>query len=441
MEPKEKTIEKVGRSVTLKGFIIGTLTLLLLIPGAMIQELIHEREKRSIETTEKINAKWSNAQTLTGPVLVIPYTITTTDEKNKTVVKNHEMTITPSVLDIDCRLMPEERHYGIYKTILYRSDITLKGVFPRPDSLFAEGAIIHTDKARIRIGISDLRGITNNIDFETNGKHFSAEAGGNKQDAIGQSLLVNIGDQLADKQSLSFNCKMKMNGSSEINFIPIGRDTKVNVSGAWTSPGFTGNFSPDYHISNGNFSAKWNVLHFNRSIPECWTDQQVDAFSESCFGVSLVDPVNHYQQNMRSAKYAIMFIALTFVVFFFVEIITKKKIHPIQYLLVGIALILFYSLLLSISEQTGFVTAYAIATVATITLIASYVKTIFKNTTHTLMLAGFLAALYGFLFVILQLEDTALLIGSIGLFVILATLMFFSRKIEWYKPDEEKTDA
>ena len=172
-----------------------------------------------------------------------------------------------------------------------------------------------------------------------------------------------------------------------------------------------------------------------------WIDGQANSFDDASFGVNLVDPVNHYQQNMRSAKYAIMFIALTFVVFFFVEILTKKRIHPIQYLLVGLALILFYSLLLSISEQINFGIAYLIASLATIGLITAYAHSIFKNKVQTGALTGMLALLYIFLYVILQLEDVALLIGSIGLFIILGVIMFFSRKINWYKEEETEENS
>ena len=163
----------------------------------------------------------------------------------------------------------------------------------------------------------------------------------------------------------------------------------------------------------------------------------METFEDASFGVNLIDPVNHYQQNMRSAKYAFMFIALTFVVFFFVEILTKKRIHPIQYLLVGIALILFYSLLLSISEQINFGIAYLVASIATIGLITAYTHSIFKNKMQTGGLAAMLCMLYIFLYVVLQLEDIALLIGSVGLFIILGIIMFFSRKINWYKQEEE----
>jgi len=176
-------------------------------------------------------------------------------------------------------------------------------------------------------------------------------------------------------------------------------------------------------------------MHFNRSIPETWDNDKSMYFDHSSFGVKLVEMVDHYQQNMRSAKYALMFIALTFVVFFFVEVLTKKKIHIIQYLLVGIALILFYSLLLSISEQIGFALAYLIAGIATIGLISSYVYSIFKSIIQTGLLSFILCILYTFLYVILQLEDLALLIGSIGLFTILGVIMYLSKKINWYKEE------
>ena len=220
-----------------------------------------------------------------------------------------------------------------------------------------------------------------------------------------------------------------LKGSSNINFIPVGKTTQVQMNGAWKSPGFIGSFTPQYSSDDKGFSAKWEILHYNRNIPETWTDNELKSFGETSFGVNLVDTLDQYQQNMRSAKYSLMFIALTFVVFFFVEILTGKKIHPIQYLLVGIALILFYSLLLSVSEQINFGKAYLLASIATIGLIAAYAQSIFKNRMHTTILASFLGILYIFLYVVLQLEDLALLFGSAGLFVILGVIMYFSRKM------------
>lgn len=437
-----KGTEKASQTITIKALVIGVLTLFLLIPGLMVQDLIQERKNRSVETIEKINAKWSNAQTICGPILCIPYTATYTDIDNKTVRSQHVLKITPEELNIDARLFPEERHYGIYKAILYKSEIDITGQFDKRASLQLENSTIHWNNAYITIGLSDLRGITDNIGFILDGRSYTAEATGSSDKQSGKILTVAIGDSLSQGtiHPLNFNYKLKLNGSSNISFIPIGKTSKVQVAGAWKSPSFIGNFSPEHTITDEGFEASWSILRFNRNIPDMWTDNYVDSFYDSSFGVNLVDPVDHYQQNMRSAKYAIMFIALTFVVFFFVEILTRTRIHPIQYLLVGIALILFYSLLLSISEQINFAAAYLIASVAIIGLITAYTHSIFKNKTQTGALALFLFILYLFLYVILQLEDVALLIGSIGLFIILAVIMYFSRKINWYKQEDSEKD-
>lgn len=439
METTIKKAGKINQSITFKALVIGFLTIILLIPGIMIQDLIRERQDRSVETIEKINAKWSNAQTICGPVLTIPYTTTHMDANNKTVLQEHTISITPENLNIDTQLFPEERYYGIYKTILYKSEIDLSGNFDKINYQKTDNSTIHWEQAYLTIGVSDLRGITENISFTLDNKLYPVEAAGNYDRLMGKILVVSLNnaDTHLTGQPLNFNCKIKLNGSSNINFIPIGKTSKVHVAGTWKSPGFIGNFSPEHTITENGFDANWSVLRFNRSIPETWIDNQVDTFEDASFGVNLIDPVNHYQQNMRSAKYAIMFIALTFVVFFFVEILTKKRIHPIQYLLVGIALILFYSLLLSISEQINFGIAYLIASIATIGLITAYTHSIFKNKMQTGGLAAMLCMLYIFLYVVLQLEDIALLIGSVGLFIILGIIMFFSRKINWYKQEEE----
>lgn len=434
-----KRIEnKFSQSLTVKAFMIAFLSLLLLIPNALIIDLIQERQNRSIETIDKINDKWSQSQTICGPILTIPFTKTYLNEKKETVQSEHELHLTPENLTIHTQLFPEERHYGIYKTILYKSEIRMSGQLPDLNHLKNEdkNSVIHYDEAFLSLGISDLRGLTNEINFQINGKSYPVETGGSDR-ISGKKLVIALPHLLTlDPESIyTFECKLNLNGSSHIDFIPIGNTSKVEVEGAWKDPGFTGSFTPDYTLTENGFKASWSVLSFNRSIPASWIDTTSD-FEDTSFGVNLVETVDHYQQNMRSSKYSLMFIALTFVVFFFVEVLTKKRIHPIQYLLVGLALILFYSLLLSISEQVNFALAYLISSIATIALITGYTSGIFKNKTQTGILALILSVLYLFLYVVLQLEDVALLIGSIGLFIILGIIMYFSQKIKWYKAEE-----
>jgi inner membrane protein len=434
-KPEGKAIQlltSISQSLTLKGIIIGILSLLLLIPNVMIQELIREREGRSKETIRKINEKWSLSQTICGPVLTIPFTTTYAEKDKETKTEQHLLYLTPENLNIATRLFPEERYYGIYKTIVYKSETHLSGQFAPVNQLSIENSVLHFDKAYISVGLSDLRGVTDYLDFNLNSKQYTAEIG-NSNSLMDKRLVINPEGVITPDttEAFRFECDLNLNGSSSINFIPIGNTTRVKIDGEWKSPGFIGRFSPEYTLDDKNFNASWNILSFNRSIPESWIDNDIEDIGHSSFGVTLVDTVNQYQQNMRSAKYAFMFIALTFVVFFFVEVLTKKRIHPIQYLLVGIALILFYSLLLSISEQINFAVAYLIAGLATITLITTYAYSIFRNKTQTGILAFILSVLYVFLYVVLQLEDIALLIGSIGLFIILGIIMYVSRKINW----------
>lgn len=440
--------KKFTQSLTFKGFIIGALVLLLLIPQGMILSLIDERKERSLETIEKINDKWSNPQTLCGPILSIPYQLKKTEteiietkenkpeKREKTSYENHILHIAPEQLNIDVQLLPEEKHYGIYKTILYKSDISINGKFKKLNEEDTTKYNFQWEKAYITLGLSDLKGVNNLVDFKLAGQALDVEAGGSYNNEKQLIMAIPNLKELYESESIAFQGRMNLKGSGSISFIPIGKNTQVEVKGDWKTPSFIGSFSPDSEIGD-HFTAKWNVLHFNRNIPEAWVDDySYESFYDSYFGVNLINAVDHYQQNTRSAKYALMFIALTFVVFFFVEALTKRKIHPLQYLLVGIALILFYSLLLSISEQINFAIAYLIASIATIGLISAYAHSIFKNKTQTGILTALLCGLYIFLFVILQLEDVALLIGSIGLFVILGIIMYVSRKINFYKESE-----
>jgi len=224
-----------------------------------------------------------------------------------------------------------------------------------------------------------------------------------------------------------------LKGSQHLFFIPGGKTTDITLESDWKSPSFTGAFLPDEReVNEEGFKASWNILHLNRNFPQFWTGNKY-AVEESAFGTELLLPVDNFLRSHRVARYAVLFLALTFLVFFFVEVLNHALIHPIQYLLVGVALIVFYVLLLSISEHIAFNWAYLIATAATLGLITTYTVSILKSRKLGMLLFSILAVLYTFIFILIQLEDYALLIGSIGLFVILAIVMYFSRKIDWYE--------
>ena len=422
-------------SVMLKIFAIGFLTLLLMIPVALVSDLVTERQSRQEEAAAEIASKWGGAQRITGPMLTIPYdTYELNKEGERINLFRSYAHFLPEALGIQGTLQPELRYRGIYEVPVFKTELQLEGFFNAPLLNLNEAHTeIHWDESYLTLGISDLRGINQSIDFRWNGQSMVSEPGTRTGGMIPTG--VTIAGPLEGEPTAGtypFSISLSLNGSENLSFIPMGRETKAELKSSWTDPGFDGAFLPvDREISAEGFSASWKVLELNRNYPQQWTNREVN-FEASAFGVNLVTPVETYQVAERSTKYAILFIILTFGVFFFIEILRKMRVHPIQYILVGFGLSLFYLLLLSLSEHLGFCMAYILASLAIVVLITAYTQSIFRNTRMALIMGSFLAALYGFLYILLQLQDYALLVGSIGLFAILATVMILSRKVDWY---------
>ncbi len=422
------------QSVGLRLFIIAGLSLVLLIPATLIILLINEREQRRDHAILEVSEKWGQSQIIAGPVLTIPYrrAVSSNDGKTVTTVMENAHFL-PDQLQVTGELVPEIRHRGIYDVVLYQSDLQLTGTFTAPN--FGELSIapenILWQEAVFALGISDLKGIRETIVIKWNDVDHIANPGIESKDVLFSGISTKLAVQPATP-GYSFSVGLKLNGSGELQFLPVGKETKVNIAAAWGNPSFVGSFLPvTREVRHDRFSAVWSVLHLNRNYPQQWLGPRQELLA-SAFGVKLLLPIDEYQKTTRSAKYAIMFIALTFLAFFMTEILNKKILHPIQYLLVGFALLVFYTLLLSISEYLHFNQAYLIASAAVVLLISAYTRGMLQNNLITLIIGGILVLLYGFLFVILQLQDYALLLGSIGLFVILALVMYLTRNIDWF---------
>ncbi len=402
----------------------------------MVQDLIRERELRMDDAINEVSSKWGGPQTLAGPVLSIPYNRYTKDEKDHIIRTIEYAHFLPEEINIESKINPEMRYRGIYEVVVYNSANEVKGHFKNPD--FTELSIADNDiiwkDAFLSLGISDMRGIKENILIKWNGISYSMNPGIETKDVLesGVSMRIPVNSSDSIGQGFSFSFGLKLNGSRQLNFVPVGKENIVKASSSWGTPSFDGNFLPDErNITTTGFDAKWKVLHLNRNYPQQWKGNS-QRIADSEFGVTLLLPVDEYQKTTRSAKYAVMFIALTFLIFFFVEILNKKRIHPVQYLLVGLALCIFYTLLLSLSEHLGFGWSYIIASISVILLITFYISAILKEKRLTLITGLLLSLLYGFIYTIIQLEDYALLMGSIGLFLVLSIIMFLSRKIKWY---------
>ena len=236
---------------------------------------------------------------------------------------------------------------------------------------------------------------------------------------------------------MTFSTQLNLKGSEQLQFIPVGETTSVHLKSKWPSPSFNGAFLPaTREITENGFTAAWSILHLNRNYPQFWVGKQYKV-SDSSFGLKLVITADKYQKSIRISKYALVFIIFTFAAFFVSEIISKRRIHPIQYILVGLAVILFYVLLLAISEHLNFDVAYILSAVAITTIITGYSRGISKNNLFAVTVCGLLVFLYAYLYIVLQLEDYALIMGSIGLFVVLTTVMYITRKIDWYSLDKD----
>lgn len=439
MEKENSLFEKVStwlrNSVMLKLLTITILMLLLLIPSAMIQDVISERQNLQQEAISEVSSKWANSQELNGPILTIPllYEFEKDDKMVETIVYQY---VLPQALNINGILKPQKLRRGIYEVVVYDSDLKVNGTF-NMDISFDENHLkeIQYEKAFLTIGFSDLRGIGNNINFKWGNENLKVESGSKITDLVSSGITIYpkaIKSQLGS--SIDFDFSVDLQGSQDLTFVPVGGTTQVNLQSEWSSPSFKGNFLPkNREVDEAGFTANWNVLELNRNYPQSWSGRIMkDKMDASAFGVNLLNEVDDYKKSQRSAKYSVMTIALTFLVFFLVEVINKKRIHPFQYILVGLALCLFYVLLVSISEHSNFDLAYAISTFGIVGMISFYALYIIKARKLVIILVLTLIGIYGFVYVTLQLADYSLLIGSIGLLIILGLTMFFTRKIDWY---------
>jgi inner membrane protein len=415
---------------------IFIIIMFLQIPQFFINEMVHERQGRQNEVSEQIMKTYGNSQTVAGPILAIPYkSLETTNEKEKPYFIKRYAYIMPENLEIIASLKPDTKRVSIFNVSTYESAITAKGNFKNINwqKLNIASEDVYWNDVRMLIGISDYKGLLQQATVTWDGKQYTAEAGFEDKTVLDNALQIAIPISIAELQTEhNFTCSLALRGTKSLDFIPVANQTNVSVETKWSAPRFTGNY-PATH--NNDFDkkpliAKWSVLGINKNFPQIWKNQSV-VFNNDAFGISLIEPIDSYAKTIRSVKYGMLIIALTFLIYFFVEIRIKKTAHAIQYILVGFALIIFYLLLLSISEYIGFNLAYLCSCIGTIGLISIYTGSVFADKKIMFSFAGFLSLIYLFIYLLIQLEDGALLIGSIGLFVILGLVMYGSKKINW----------
>jgi inner membrane protein len=445
--------------ITLKLALIFLLVIFLLIPKYMILDLIDERQQLSEMVKNEVAVGWASDQIITSPTLVIPYNYITKDEKGKTVTSSKSnLILYPEHLDLNGNLDTQSKYRSLYKVLLYESKMNLKGKFELPElqNIGLKDANILYDQAYIAIGISDLKGIKNAVNLIWNGQKNKVSPGMNdvqfrysnttnitgKQPEYNEHGMSYYGVKTGMSTPVLINSTepvyhfafdLEIKGSHVLSFCPMAKNTTVVLKSPFPDPNFVGEFLPEHTTNSSGFDAKWNVLEYNKSLPAYQKANNIIDLGNHLFGVKIADPVDNYAKTHRAGKYMILFVILTFLVVFLTEIVERINIHIFQYTLIGLALSIFFTLLLSISEFWGFDLAYSGAATATIGLIFLYSLGMFKNKRSSALLLGLMVSLFAYIYIIIQLEKTALLAGSIGLFVIIALTMYVTRKIKWFE--------
>ncbi len=469
------TVGKVKRlgGYTGKMVVVGVLVIICWIGSLLVLGVVSERQGRQAEAEARIGNEWGEPQLVAAPVMVVPlnkFGTVYSASSGGNISARRVLYILPEDLSVDTKLEPEIRSRGIFSAPVYRADVVLDGKFVHPD--LSELGLLESDvrwaEATVAMGFADIRNI--NISSGTLGSAPLTFVSGSPYWAVNNQGVHARTPLVPAWTSQDFSVSLGLTGSKGISFLPLGSNTKVSVSAPWGSPSFGGAYLPKTEsIESDNFSANWEISALGRSYSEVWegsgatinlnsyeehsygfmgspttkpfaafgSDSDVGrAFGQSAFGVNLFREVTFYTLVSRTVKYAILFIALTFLAFYLFEVVSGTRVHPFQYLLIGAALVLFYLLLLSFAEHLGFGASYLLSAIMTLGMVTAYSASVLKARSRSWMVAAILAVLYAYLYAILQLENYALLFGTLFLFIALAAVMRATRGIEWYKEVE-----
>ncbi|MDR0320475.1 MAG: cell envelope integrity protein CreD [Treponema sp.] len=448
-QPRQRKFQSITASGGFKIAVLVILILLLLIPVSMIRSLVNERSHRAVDAERSIMEAWGSQFILYGPVIHIPIiereevrTRTATEgERIDIIVRNKALWITPKDVDIQADFSAEKKRRGIFSVALFSGDVSLTGSFSfeRAKDELKENQELQPQQAEIIIGLANQKGIRKIIKADWNGTELFFKPGNrNFQVDYQGNNGINAGSPFNTTGVNTFDIQISIQGGKSLRALPIGEVTRTRVRSDWTAPSFQGGSLPiNYTLSENGFDAEWEISYLSRSIPLFWTtgergeqDSRMNLQSE-LFGVDFFKPLDHYALNERAVKYAILFLIIPFLTLFFLEIFSRMSIHPAQYLISGLANIIFYLLLLSISEHLSFSIAYLIAAVALTAMMSLYAHSLLGSWAGSAYMGLVMALLYLILYLTLNAEDWALLIGSILAFLICAVVMFLTRKLDW----------
>ncbi len=440
------------KKLLLRVALIALMTLLLLVPLSMISGIVAERQHLQQQVESTVASSFAGPQRVAGPLLVVPYIereiMVVTDDKGKqskrTIEHQRQIFFVPEHSIYDGTATVEEKYKGLYKTLIYQTKGTWRSRFEVPANLglAVDPSLLTMGNAYLAIGLSDVRGLGGSPKIMW-GEREVAAVSGTKFDALGDGLHASVGSlNTREARQYDVAVNMDLGGMRSLAFAPIGKTTVVQLRASWPHPNFGGRFLPrTKQIDDTGFNARWEISHLASKNGDMLQRGLKDSQSLEAFDVSFIEPVNIYQQAERAVKYGVLFVALTFAAFFLFETLKNLQIHPLQYGLVGLALALFFLLLVSLSEHIRFLYAYLAASVSCVLLIGYYLSYVLGGWRRGAAFATKLAVLYAVLYGLLLSEDNALMLGSLLLFLVLAAIMVLTRRINWYQLGAAKSEA
>jgi inner membrane protein len=431
------------RSMGMKLIVVCGLALFMTMPALFVESLIEERTRRSADVVEEISSHVGGQQIFLGPTLAVPYTI---PPQSPTDTAKHGLYLVfPATASAALKTVTEERRRSLFKVPVFQADLKLDARFDLSGVPAAapEGALLDWSRAELVVGVSDARGAQTDALLTTNGKTSTLtpsaitqylNIGGEQKPPIKLTLFGAKAEGIARPDArFDVTSAMRFSGAQRVAVLAYGNTTHLTAQGDWPSPGFDGGFLPvSREVSSHGFSAEWSVPFIARSVRAEGTEDSITGLDATALGISFVEVADPYQSVNRSLKYVALFLGLLFLSYFVFEVTTGKRVHPAQYILVGIAQIIFYLLLLSLAERVGFDFAFMLAGIATVALLSANAGWVFASRLQGIRAAAVFTLLYTLIYLLLRLEDNALLVGAITSFLAVAAAMYFTRRIDWY---------
>ena len=435
--PLSVQIRNRSRSMGLKLLLVCVLALLMTIPAIFVNSIVEDRTKRAADVIQEISGRAGGQQTFLGPSLSIPYSV---PPLHKGALPTHGLYVVfPTKAEAAVKVHTQERNRSLFKVPVYEAELKFDAAFDLTNSPSAlpAGAELDWTQAGIVIGVSDARGALVDGTLTANGKTSTFVPAENVGDENASLRLTYFGVKVPElaKPNATFNvaANLRFSGAQRLAVLAYGKSTHFMAEGDWPSPGFDGGFLPAKRtVSGQGFTGEWSVPFIARGIPAEGTSTAVSALEHTAMGISFVEVADPYQSVSRSLKYVLLFIGLLFLSYFVFEVTAGKRVHPAQYVLVGIAHMIFYLLLLSLAERIGFDWGFLVGGGATVALLSANAGWIFASRVQGLRALFVFSLLYFFIYLLLRLEDNALLVGAVASFIAVAAVMYFTRNIDWY---------